>query len=215
MSGSVCNSRSAGLCESCQPLLNCNSGGEKPSLCCPNFSNVVSFTKDLTTALGQLPTDQDFSVVRFGTDVSIASMLDSWRQAIKSINRLTYSGVKTNLAGAIASCQQTLSQSPPGRKNLMLIITDGSPTIPERPVNAAENAATAAAATAKGLDTFIIPVLIEEQNPLDRTFIFSRDNISSDGKVFVSDFQGLNDLQESLFEQVTCQANVNGKFLFG
>jgi len=208
MSGSVCNGSGGGQCESCEPLNQCNSGGEKPSICCPNFSNMLEFAKDLTTALGELSTDQDFSLVHFGTEVSIASTLDSWRQAIKSINKLRYTGGMTNLAGAITSCQLTLDQSPSDRKNLMLILTDGAPSVPGSLQNA-RNVATAAAQDAIGKETFIIPVLIEEPNPFDFAVTYLRNNISSDGKVFLSDFEGLNDLQETLFEQVTCQTNTN------
>jgi len=207
MSGSVCNGSTSSLCLDCAPTTSCNSGGEKLTICCPNFSNMLEFTKDVITELGELPTDQDFSIVHFGSDVTVASSLDSWKQSIKSINKLKYTGGKTNLAGAISSCQLTLDQSPPDRKNLMLIITDGAPSVPA--VNAG-GAATTAALNAKLQDTFIIPVLIEEPNSLyGQEVSFLTNNISSDGKVFVSDFDGLNSLQDSLFEQITCQANGN------
>jgi len=212
MSGSVCNGDSNSVCLDCdseRPFTSCNSGGEKLSICCPNFSNMLEFTKDLITELGELPTDQDFSLVHFGTDVTIASTLESWRQAIKTINQLKYTGGQTNLAGAISSCQLTLDQSPPDRKNLMLIITDGAPSVPQ-PIANAKGAATTAALNAKNQDTFIIPVLIEEPNDNDQDeVLFLKNNVSSDGKVFVSDFDGLKNLQDSLFEQVTCQANAN------
>jgi len=84
----------------------------------------------------------------------------------------------------------------------MLIITDGAPSVPEVD---AEGAAANAATNAKNQDTFIIPVLIEEgtaQSPV----AFLRDSISSDGNVFVADFDGLANIENSLFEQVTCQA---------
>ena len=69
--------------------------------------------------------------------------------------------------------------------------------------------ATLAALDAKSRDTFIIPVLIEEQNQNDPAVTYLKNSISSDGKVLVSDFDGLKNLQDSLFEQVTCQANNN------
>ena len=163
MSGSVCNGNSNSLCEQCEPARpftfnQCNSGGLNKALCCPNFSNVLEFTRGLITELGELPTQQDFSLVHFATDVTIASTLESWRQAVKSLNQLKYSGGKTNLAGAINSCQLTLQSSPPDRKNLLLVITDGAPSVPE---SDPEDAAISAAAQAKLQDSFIIPVLIE------------------------------------------------------
>lgn len=86
----------------------------------------------------------------------------------------------------------------------MLVITDGAPSVPDfNPASVATDAAT----NAKNQDTFIIPVLIEESRfgfSYEENFL--KNSISSDGKVFVADFNGLNDLQDALFEQVTCQA---------
>ena len=86
----------------------------------------------------------------------------------------------------------------------MLVITDGAPSVPDL---FAASVTTAAATNAKNQDTFIIPVLIEESRfgfSYEENFL--KNSISSDGKVFVADFTGLNDLQDALFEQVTCQA---------
>mmetsp|Transcript_17014 Transcript_17014/g.36663 ORF Transcript_17014/g.36663 Transcript_17014/m.36663 type:complete len:1197 (+) Transcript_17014:135-3725(+) len=204
MSGSVCNDGTGSLCTECAPLASCNSGGERPTVCCPNFANMIEFTKSLVTSLGELPTDQDFSIVHFGTDVSVASTLESSRQSVKTLNTLTYTGGKTNLAGAINSCQLTLAASPPDRRNLMLIITDGAPSVPAN----AEEAATTAAINAKNQDTFIIPIFIEQNSFQTTEAIFLKNDISSDGKVFVADFDGLTSLQDTVFEQVTCQANL-------
>jgi uncharacterized protein with von Willebrand factor type A (vWA) domain len=165
---------------------------------------MVEFSKDLITNLGELPTKQDFSVVHFGTEVVTASVLQSWRQVIKTLNRLTYTGGRTNLAGAINACQETLASSPPGRKNLMLVMTDGEPTVPG---NNPHGAAANAAAMASDEDTFIIPIFIKELNNQNAPEVdFLQSKISSDGKVFVADFDSLGSLQETMFEQVTCQA---------
>lgn len=187
-----------------QPRAQCNTGGERPTVCCPNFGNMISFTKDLVTALGELPTDQDFSIVHFGTDVTIASTLENHRQSFKTLNTLKYSGGQTNLAGAISSCQTTLDSSPPDRDNIMLIITDGAPSVPT--INP-EGEATTAALNAKLKGTFIIPIFIEPPDSIFSPEVsFLTSNISSDGQVYVSDFDGLNSLQDAIFEQVTCQA---------
>lgn len=204
MSGSVCNNNSGNLCLDCGPVDKCNSGGQNLSVCCNNFVNILNFSKDLIALLGELPTEQDFSVVQFGTDVTIASTLESWRQVTKTINQLRYGGGKTNLVGAINSCQETLASSPPDRKNLMLVITDGAPSAPAaNPAGVAAIAAT----NAKNQGTFIIPVFIEDPNNQNSPqSMYLKNSISSDGKVFVADFDGLTSLQESIFEQVTCQA---------
>ena len=199
MSGSVCG----GFCENCG---ECNSGGTNLSICCSNFANMLDFSKSLVRSLGDLRTNQDFSVVHFATDVDIASTLENRNQAVKTINQLKYTGGSTNLAGAINSCQSTLDDSPSDRKNLILILTDGAPTIPE--FNA-EEAATAAAKNAMNKDTFIIPVLIEDPRFQTPEVKYLENNISSDGKVFVADFGGLGNLQDAVFEQVTCQANTS------
>jgi len=167
---------------------------------------VREFTKDLVTTLGELPTKQDFSVVHFGTEVTVASTLESWRQSIKTLNTLEYTGGMTNLAGAISSCQLTLNQSPPDRKNIMLIITDGAPSVPSSLISA-QNAARNEALDAENQDTFIIPVLIEEPDENSQGEVdFLSNSISTDGKVFVSDFDGLQNIEQSVFDQVTCQA---------
>ena len=116
------------------------------------------------------------------------------------MNKIEYSGGLTNLANAIMSCQQTLSSSPPGRKNVMLIITDGRPSLPR---NDPETPAETAATVAKKQGTFIIPVLIEQTREQDPSLAFMQ-KISSDGEVFLSDFEGLSSLQDSLLNQVSC-----------
>ena len=200
MSGSICG---GGLCVNCG---DCNSGGQNTGVCCNNFANMIEFSRSLVKSLGDLPTNQDFSIVHFATGVDVASTLQNSNQAFKEMNKLVYTGGKTNLAGGINSCQSTLDDSPSDRKNLMLILTDGAPSVPQY---TAEEAATAAANSAKNKDTFIIPVLIEDPRFQTPEVKYLENNISSDGKVFVADFDGLTDLQDAVFEQVTCQANAS------
>lgn len=167
-----------------------------------SFSFTIQFARSLITSLGALPTDQDFSVVRFATDVFVASTLESWRQAGKTLNQLRYTQGGTNLAGAIEACQLTLDSSPSDRSNLMLILTDGEPTEPQN----AEAAARNAAADAKAQGTFIIPIMIEPPSQNSPEVIFLRNDISSDGNVFVADFDGLSSLSDAVFDQVACQS---------
>ena len=205
MSGSVCNGNSDSLCTGCAPQNICNTGDHNFARCCSNFDNIIEFTKSLVSALGELPTDQDFSVVNFGTAVEVASTLESSKQSVKTLKQIKYSGGKTNMVGAINSCQSTLVESPPDRKNLMLIITDGAPSVPNgvRAPIVTANAAT----DAKNQGTFIIPILIE--NPTSQHIQevnFLRNQISSDGNVFVADFDSLIEIQDTVFDQVTCQS---------
>jgi len=201
MSGSVCHGQGQGLCENCG---QCNSGGFNLATCCSNFSNMLEFSKDLVKALGDLPSNQDFSVVHFASDVAVADTLENANQAFKTIKTLKYTGGKTNLAGAIDSCQSTLDNaSLSNRKNLMLILTDGYPSLPSgNPEGSATNAAT----KAKNKGTFIIPVFIEDPNSQNNQAVnFLKNSISSDGSLFLADFTGLTALQETVFDQVTCQ----------
>lgn len=202
MSGSVCHGQGQGLCENCG---QCNSGGFNLATCCSNFSNMLEFSKDLVKALGDLPSKQDFSVVHFASEVAIADTLENANQAFKTIKTLKYTGGKTNLAGAIDSCQSTLDDaSLSNRKNLMLLLTDGYPSLPSgNPEALATNAAT----KAKNKGTFIIPVFIEDPNSQNNQAAvnFLKNNISSDGSLFLADFTGLIALQETVFDQVTCQ----------
>ena len=140
---------------------------------------------------------QDFSIVHFGDDAFIADTLESSRQAVKTLNTLKYSGGMTDMEGALNSCQSTLRGAPDDRTNLLLIITDGSPK--------SRLLASAAAADARSEGTFIVPILIEEDTQQDN-IVFLESKISSDGRVFVTTFGGLNSLQDAIFEQVTCQA---------
>eukprot|EP00584_Thalassiosira_punctigera_P022605 CAMPEP_0172571112 /NCGR_PEP_ID=MMETSP1067-20121228/130055_1 /TAXON_ID=265564 ORGANISM="Thalassiosira punctigera, Strain Tpunct2005C2" /NCGR_SAMPLE_ID=MMETSP1067 /ASSEMBLY_ACC=CAM_ASM_000444 /LENGTH=70 /DNA_ID=CAMNT_0013363357 /DNA_START=99 /DNA_END=307 /DNA_ORIENTATION=+ len=70
---------------------------------------MINFINGLITELGGLKTDHDFSVVHFGTTVTVASALESWRETIETVSQLEYTGGGTNLADAISSCQLTLA----------------------------------------------------------------------------------------------------------
>ena len=158
----------------------------------------------LVAKLGELPTDQDFSVVSFGTDVQVASTSESAKQAVKTLNKVRYSGGKTNMVGAINSCQNALLASPENRKNIIMLITDGAPSVPTKD---APLITELAATDVKNQGTFIVPILIEDPaNQFIPEVAFLKNRISSDGKVFVADFDGLGDIQDAVFDQVTCQS---------
>ena len=105
MSGSVCG---GGQCAFCEPLSTCNSFGINIQRCCNNFDNVLEFTKALVRQLGDLKTQQDFSLVHFATSATIASTLQNANQAIKTLHQVEYTGGSTNLGEGIKLCQQTL-----------------------------------------------------------------------------------------------------------
>jgi len=85
-------------------------------------------------------------------------------------------------------------------KNFIILITDGVSTEPERDP---EDAAEAAATSAKNDGIFIIPVLISPRN--DKNALAFMGRLSSDGKVFdVTDFDSLDNLQNGLVDQVSC-----------
>jgi hypothetical protein len=197
MSGSVCG---GGECLLCEPMTQCNSNGINKQRCCNNFDNVVEFAKELVQSLGELKTLQDFSMVHFATSADIASTLQNANQASKTLQQLVYSGGSTNLGEGIKLCQQTLDSSAAGRRNLILIITDGYPS---QPTSDPVGNAKAAAIDAKNKGTFIIPILIEPTVAGDPAVQLLKE-ISSDGQVFLTDFGSIGGLQEVMFEQVVC-----------
>jgi hypothetical protein len=202
MSGSVCNGGFFGLgsgsCEGC-PLFDCRNIFLDQDTCCNNFGTIKTFSQLMIRALAEFPAEKDFSIVQFATNASIVSRPQSANDALSTVNQLSYTGGVTNHAEAIASCRQSLSSSQiPGRKNFIMLITDGEPTAPE---NDPSGAATLAAAQAKNDGMFIIPIFISPTYTYD-PFMSA---LSSDGKVFdVTDFDGLLNLQEALVNQVSC-----------
>lgn len=203
MSGSVCNGGFFGLgsddCVGC-PIFGCRNIFLDQDTCCNDFGTIKTFSQLMIRALAQFPAEKDFSIVQFATDASIVSRPQPANDALATVNNLSYTGGITNHAAAISSCQQSLSSSQnPGRKNFIMLITDGEPTAPEN----AEAAATAAAAQAKSDGILIIPIFISPY--YDANALTFMRGLSSDDKVFdVSDFDGLLNLQEALVNQVSC-----------
>jgi len=203
MSGSVCNSFSWGNgdCLGCSLIEGCRNIFLDQDTCCNDFQSIKTFSQLMIRALDEFPAEKDFSIVQFATDASIASFPQPANAALSTVNNLSYTGGITNHAAAIASCQQSLSLSQnPGRKNFMMLITDGEPTAPE---NTAEAAANFMAAQAKSNGMFIIPIFISPT--YDAYALSFMRGLSSDDKVFdVTGFDGLLNLQEALVNQVSC-----------
>ncbi|KAL7442131.1 hypothetical protein ACHAXM_011148 [Skeletonema potamos] len=198
MSGSVCG---GGECLLCEPMSSCNSFGINQQRCCNNFDNVLEFSKALVGELGALKTQQDFSLIHFATDAEIASTLQNANQAIKTLQQLQYTGGRTHLGAGITLCQRTLNSSTAGRKNLMLVVTDGYPS---QPTDNAREVAVQAAIDAKNKGTHIIPIFIEQADSNDPEAVELMKEISSDTHVFLTDFDSIVSLKDTIFEQVIC-----------
>ena len=211
MSGSVCNDGDGSDCEGCSPptffglniffLPDCRDSFVSEDTCCNNFANVKDFSSIMVNLLDGFNSEKDFSVVQFATNAQLVSNLSSAEQTDQVIERLDYTGGFTNHASAIQTCQQTLpSRGSSGRKNFIMLVTDG---VPSEPDFDPEGAAESAASFAKSQGTVIIPVFISPYNDFSALSFMRR--LSSDGKVFdVTDFDSLDSLQDSLIEQVSC-----------
>jgi len=207
-SGSVCNQGTGNYCIACEPDEICNDIGMDKATCCNNFLDVVEFAKNMVIALESIPnTNQSYSVVGFSTNATTVDgeTLTTPDLALEALDRLIYTGGKTNHADAINACRESIASSPLGnldRTNTILLITDGAPSEPAGlPQDAAEEAADAA----KADGVFIIPVYIV---PKFTAYIPSPylHGISSDGVVFdVDDFTILDSLRGSLLDTVSCQ----------
>jgi len=193
----VCNKGTGFGCDACEPELICYDSDVDRATCCNDFSYVIEFTKDMIGAFGSFVAERSFSIVPFATNAELANDLSTMTEALNSLDALTYTGGMTNHAAAIDLCRSSLESSPEDRKKFLLLITDGSPSVPE---GSPEADAEAAADEAKSEGIFIIPVMIKQEVS---TYL---QRVSSDGTVFdASDFDDLASLQETLLAQVECQ----------
>lgn len=157
----------------------------------------------MVSNLGSIQAEQSYSLVGFGNTATFASLYNdnnSPGETNVALDQLTYSGGRTNHADAINVCRDSLASSTNNGKNLILLITDGDPSMP---LGSPQVDAEQAAAGAKSDGIFIIPVMILPRFLYQETYL---QGISSDGSVFsVSDFDVLDGLHESLLAQVSCQ----------
>lgn len=207
----VCNQGTGFECVGCNPGLICNdieidsSLGIGMGACCNNFVQVIDFTRDLVNSLSNLPVDrQRYSIVGFGNSASVAVQRANPEEVIEALDELIYSGGRTNHGAAITSCRTSLPDN--GNKDIILLITDGDPSEPGDAPQPQESAQTAAD-LAKADDIFIIPIMIipdfTTTVPEPLSYL---EGISSDGTVFsAADFQALDNIQESVLKQVSCQ----------
>lgn len=211
MSGSVCNSGTGSECLECRAGAlggflsvlfgsDCRDSWVSQDTCCNNFGRVKEFAGLMVDSLGSFPADKSFSVVQFATSAELVGGLSSAQRTAAVVAGLDYTGGLTNHAAAIDMCQRTLPYDA-GRKNFMMLITDG---VSSEPGFDPQGAAVAAALRAKSDGTFVVPVFISPNGNDSISLSFMR-RLSSDGKVFdVSDFDSLNNLQDRLIDQVSC-----------
>ena len=194
-SGSVCSPNPL-YPQSCSNCANaCHNVPDKDT-CCTNFGTTVTFSTQVVEALEGYPVDKSFSVVEFSSYAYASSPLQS-AAATKTYlsNNINYKGGSTNTAGAIQKCQDTFASSPPGRKNVLLLITDG---VPSAPRGDPYGVALEEARKAKSDGTLILPFFIENNVPSTASsFMCSlSSNLcdqTSDGKVFsVANFDNVD-----------------------
>jgi hypothetical protein len=206
LSGSLCNRGTGYMCVDCLPSPICNNDGVDLNTCCGNFHNLKEFDKLLINTLGTIPSDQSYSIVGFATNTSFVSNLEMISDAFSALDTLAYAGGVTNHAAAISSCQETLSNPDvDGRKNMILLISDGTPTEPK---DTAEKDAIAAAKEAKQAGSILIPMMIstdEEDDSIDTMTTDYMSQISSNGLFFNASLLALDSLGESLLSKVVCQ----------
>ncbi|KAL3798986.1 hypothetical protein HJC23_005125 [Cyclotella cryptica] len=201
-SGSICG---FGIddCLFCEPALFCSNlfSFLPPDTCCNNYADIIEFSKLMVLALDQFDAEKSFSVVQFATNAQLISNLATANDALDVLDNVRYTGGSTDFSDPIRLCQQSFeSSSDPGRRNFIMLITDGLPatTTPD-PVLVAQEEAD----IAKNNGTFIIPIFISEYNdPYALAFMSA---LSSDGQVFdVTGFASLDTLKDRLIEQVSC-----------
>jgi uncharacterized protein YegL len=163
----------------------------------PNFDVMRNFTSSLVTELVKKSSAILFSVVTFATKAKIASGLSTGAATLSTLSDIVHTyQFGTNTAAGIEECQKTFESSPPDRINTIVIITDGMPY----PDN---GKAEAAATSAKGKGTNIIPVFISTDPAKDKQGLDFMAKITTTGNVEkVGGFDELKKILASLVTEV-------------
>ena len=228
-SGSDCLGCRTSLLQSFLPMFfppECRDASVSEDTCCANFAAVKDFATLLVDALGgdvvsaaASQAETSFSVVEFATDARLVSARFPAGRTRAVIDGLDYAGGLTNHAAALARCRDGLLAAPGAaasaalpwddprggssdrnRRDVLVLVTDGAPTVPEADP---EGAAAAAARHAEEDGIAIVPVFIAPDNDAAARAFMRR--LSSDGTVFdATDFGGLNALRDRLVTQVSC-----------
>jgi len=193
-SGSVCspNPMSPQSCSNCAS--DCQTETSTDT-CCANFATTVSFSTEVVEAVEVYNVTKEFSIVQWSSSAYATQALSSATDTKTYLSsEIDYSGGGTNTAAAITTCQDLFAASP-GRKNVILLVTDGVPTSGG---NDPAALALAEADSAKLDGTLIIPFFIENNVPSSASdFMCSlSSNVcdsTSDGKVFsVASFDNMD-----------------------
>ena len=171
---------------------------------------VVNFAKDVINSLDDIEREKSFSLVEFSTNASVKKSLTTANVVTDYLeNDIDYVGGYTNTAQAIKKCQHSFQHSPPGRQNVILLVTDGTPTWKNgeyRPA-AATQAAINAANDVKGLPnlTYVQPIFISNTDNSQDAKDFMNNIASASGGVFtIDDFDDLNQDAVTRLKDILC-----------
>jgi len=200
MSGSVCNpesSNSANLCSSCPNQCH-QSAFNQSTTCCENFSEELVFSKSIIGKIAAKNDQAQFSVVSFASDASTNTELSPSSTASSKLDGLIYSGGRSDTAGGIGHCTETLGDGV-GYSRVMILVTDGKPTNPE---GDPKQDALDAANSAKAAGITIIPVLVGTV-ALDEDYMKSLASSTTD-VVMVKHFSQLPNAVDTIVDFVEC-----------
>jgi uncharacterized protein with von Willebrand factor type A (vWA) domain len=155
----------------------------------------IDFAKSLVTALES--SDTKYSVVTFSQASTIEQQLSAADATLITFDYIYYNGGGTYTDRAINDCQSTFASSDPADKNTIVLITDG--------ISSDKDLATAAATSAKGEGTNIVPVYISLYPITEQTSVdFLKQLSSTDTVVKVNDFDDLPSIFDSVLTEVAC-----------
>jgi hypothetical protein len=183
----------------------CRVGGYSRDICCPNFENVRNFAVDVVNSLDEIEREKSFSLVEFSTNASVKKSLTTAGVVTDFLeDDIDYMGGYTNTAKAIQKCQYSFQHSPPGRQNVILLVTDGVPTRPSGdPFQAAINAADIVKDPNLPNPTYVQPVFINAGGNPPSAITFMNDIAS--GSVFtIDDFDDLNQDAVTRLKDILC-----------
>ena len=130
MSGSICSPENhAQTCRypSYSCVAACQQSGFSRELCCYNHEMEREFATKFISTMDSYGGTQRFSLVTFADDGHQVMSLQTADLANYDIDRLVYTGGKTNTGEAIKNCHDFLSNGHAPNK-AMIILTDGKPT---------------------------------------------------------------------------------------
>ncbi|KAL7559628.1 hypothetical protein ACA910_015313 [Epithemia clementina (nom. ined.)] len=206
MSGSICSPPND--VQNCQTnsvscIEECHEAGFSQDLCCSNYEKERNFATKFISTMDSHGGSQRFAVVSFADAAHQEISLQEAYLANYKIDRLTYTGGKTNTGEAIKSCIDYLYDGFAEHKAIV-ILTDGLPTMSYQGNLDHMGYAREQANTAKMAGITIMPVAINTPS----TTMANLHELASDNKyvVQIADFNSLNmDKVNELVELVRCE----------